>query len=149
MNQLLNELYGNIYKLDDKIKNIIDDIDAQVRLKNWSILLDLVKNYYGLKLDDDYKTLLLAEDNSTFIDFFIKLYELYIQLENKVNNNKNNKIESDLLNDNNKSIIDKVNERYSLNFENVKYKNPLAKRSNQNGTPNRYLEMFCTSSVDP
>src|SRR4051794_4865121 len=47
MNQMLNNLYGNIYKIDDRVSNIIEDNSAQIKLKNFDIILDIVKNYYG------------------------------------------------------------------------------------------------------
>jgi hypothetical protein len=84
LNEMLNQFYGNIYKNDPKLYDLIDDDNPHTRIKNWDILAETLKNYYGIILDSNFKTLLVALDNDTFMDLFNRLMKFYIELEEKV-----------------------------------------------------------------
>jgi hypothetical protein len=88
LNSLLNNVYGNIYKTDERLHNIIEEknsINSPIlRLRNFEVILEIAKNYYGIVLDKDSTTLLVAGDLTTFCNFFERLYEFYIDLESKI-----------------------------------------------------------------
>ena len=90
LNEMLNATYGNVYKIDEKIYQLGDSSILQIRLKNWGVIKDFVKNYYGIDLNDDEKTLIIAEDNETLISFFNKLFHIYSSLDERIKNEKMN-----------------------------------------------------------
>ena len=77
LNLMMNEIYGNIYKNDESLLQVINDETPQVKLHNWELILESIKNYYGIIFDNDFKTLLVAGDNTTFNDLFQKLYSFF------------------------------------------------------------------------
>ena len=84
LNLMMNEIYGNIYKNDESLLQIINDETPQVKLHNWELILESIKNYYGIIFDNDFKTLLVAGDNTTFNDLFQKLYSFFLELQNRI-----------------------------------------------------------------
>lgn len=108
-NQLLNNLFGNVFKLDEKIEGIENSIDNSIKLKNWTLILEFIGSYYGIKVDSDYKALLVANDIPCFNDLFDKLYNFYLSLEEKV---KKKKTEFPV----DRSVVDKVNDYFNKDF---------------------------------
>ena len=41
INILMNELYGNIYKDDDTLAQIVDNEQAQIKLHNWDLIIQV------------------------------------------------------------------------------------------------------------
>lgn len=112
INDMLNSLYGNIFKVDEKVQNLDDINDNAIKLINWNIIVEFIASYYGINLDSDYKTMIIAGDQLTFDDFFEKLYEFYISLEDKIKKKKSTSgvVPKD------KSVVEKVNERFKKDF---------------------------------
>ena len=84
MNEMMNGIYGNIYKTDERLFQVANDDDNHVKMKNWGIILEVVKNYYGIIVDNDFRTMLVASDQESFNDFFQKIYKIYLELEEKI-----------------------------------------------------------------
>lgn len=84
MNLLMNSLYGNIYKNDETLNNVINDDNPKIKLKNWELILESIKNYYGIIFDSDFKTLLIAGDIKTFNELFQRLYTFYNELQARI-----------------------------------------------------------------
>ena len=80
INILMNELYGNIYKDDETLAQIVDNDQAQIKLHNWDLIIQSLKNYYGISFDEDFKTLLIAGDMNSFNILFEKLYSCVLIL---------------------------------------------------------------------
>ena len=92
INILMNELYGNIYKDDDTLAQIVDNEQAQIKLHNWDLIIQSLKNYYGISFDDNFKTLLIAGDMKSFKILFEKLYSFYTELKSRIEKEKNTKL---------------------------------------------------------
>ena len=92
MNILMNELYGNIYKDDETLAQIVDNDQAQIKLHNWDLIIQSLKNYYGITFEDDFKTLLIAGDMKSFNDLFEKLYSFYCELKSRIEKEINTKL---------------------------------------------------------
>ena len=73
-NVLMNQLYGNIYQNDETLSQIVDNEQPQIKLHNWELILESLKNYYGISFDENFKTLLIAGDMNSFNTLFDKLY---------------------------------------------------------------------------
>ena len=83
-NILMNEIYGNIYKHDQTLNQVINNETPQIKLHNWEVILESIKNYYGIIFDENFKTLLVAGDNTTFNELFQKLYTFYLDLQSRI-----------------------------------------------------------------
>ena len=83
-NILMNEIYGNIYKHDQTLNQVINNDTPQIKLHNWEVILESIKNYYGIIFDENFKTLLVAGDNTTFNELFQKLYTFYLDLQSRI-----------------------------------------------------------------
>ena len=83
-NLMMNEIYGNIYKNDESLMQVINNETPQIKLHNWDLILESIKNYYGIIFDNNFKTLLIAGDNTTFNELFQKLYSFFIELQNRI-----------------------------------------------------------------
>ena len=92
MNILMNELYGNIYKDDETLAQIVDNDQAQIKLHNWDLIVQSLKNYYGISFEDDFKTLLIAGDMNSFNILFEKLYTFYCELKSRIEKEINTKL---------------------------------------------------------
>ena len=92
MNILMNELYGNIYKDDESLAQIVDNDQAQIKLHNWELIIQSLKNYYGISFEDDFKTLLVAGDMNSFNILFEKLYTFYCELKSRIEKEINTKL---------------------------------------------------------
>lgn len=88
MNLLMNQIYGNIYKDDETLSNVINDNNPSVKLQNFNIILETMKNYYGLIFEDNFKTLLVAGDNASFLELFKRLFSFYEELKKKIEKDK-------------------------------------------------------------
>ena len=84
INILMNQLYGNIYQNDETLYQIVDNDQPQIKLHNWEIILDSLKNYYGISFEENFKTLLIAGDMSSFNGLFEKLYSFYCELKSRI-----------------------------------------------------------------
>jgi hypothetical protein len=135
-NSLLNILYGNIFRLDEKLENLEDFNDNQVKLKNWNIIAEFASSYYGIKIDSDYKTLLIAVDQITFKDLFQKMYDFYLNLEEKVKRKKElgEAVPKD------KTVIEKVNDRFNKDFNEGYLNNNHNNHNNNNNNNNNNLK---------
>ena len=91
INILMNELYGNIYKDDETLAQIVDNDQAQIKLHNWDLIIQSLKNYYGIAFEDDFKTLLIAGDMNSFNILFEKLYSFYCELKSRIDKEINTK----------------------------------------------------------
>lgn len=121
LNELLNNLYGNIFKLDEKLENLENINDNAIKLKNWGLIIEFIGSYYGIKVDNDYKTLLVATDQLTFTDLFKRLYDFHLTLEEKVKR-KRELEEKGVPKE--KSIVERVNEKFAKEFnEDLTYDN--------------------------
>ena len=83
-NVLMNQLYGNIYQNDENLSNIVDNEQPQIKLHNWELILDSLKNYYGISFDENFKTLLIAGDMNSFNILFDKLYSFFCELKSRI-----------------------------------------------------------------
>ena len=83
-NILMNQLYGNIYQNDDTLSQIVDNEQPQIKLHNWELILESLKNYYGISFDENFKTLLIAGDMNSFNTLFEKLYSFYCELKSRI-----------------------------------------------------------------
>ena len=92
INILMNELYGNIYKDDETLAQIVDNDQAQIKLHNWDLIIQSLKNYYGISFDEDFKTLLIAGDMNSFNILFEKLYSFYCELKSRIEKEINTKL---------------------------------------------------------
>ena len=92
INILMNELYGNIYKDDETLAQIVDNSQAQIKLHNWDLIIQSLKNYYGITFEDDFKTLLIAGDMNSFNILFEKLYTFYCELKSRIEKEINTKL---------------------------------------------------------
>ena len=92
MNILMNELYGNIYKDDETLAHVVDNDQAQIKLHNWELIIQSLKNYYGISFDDDFKTLLIAGDMNSFNILLEKLYTFYCELKSRIEKEINTKL---------------------------------------------------------
>ena len=91
INVLMNELYGNIYKDDETLSQIVDNGQAHIKLHNWDLIIQSLKNYYGITFEDDFKTLLIAGDMDSFKILFEKLYTFYCELKSRIEKELNTK----------------------------------------------------------
>ena len=69
----MNQLYGNIYQNDETLSQVVDNDQPQIKLHNWELILQSLKNYYGISFDDNFKTLLIAGDMNSFNTLFEKI----------------------------------------------------------------------------
>ena len=83
-NVLMNQLYGNIYQNDENLTQIVEDEQPKVKLHNWELILESLKNYYGITFDDNFRTLLVAGDMNTFKILFEKLYTFFCELKSRI-----------------------------------------------------------------
>ena len=83
-NILMNQLYGNIYQNDETLSQIVDNEQPQIKLHNWELILESLKNYYGISFDENFKTLLIAGDMNSFNTLFDKLYSFYCELKSRI-----------------------------------------------------------------
>ena len=83
-NVLMNQLYGNIYQNDETLSQIVDNEQAQIKLHNWELILESLKNYYGIAFDENFKTLLIAGDMNSFNSLFEKLYSFFCELKSRI-----------------------------------------------------------------
>ena len=90
-NVLMNELYGNIYQNDETLSQVVDSDQPQIKLHNWDLILESIKNYYGLAFDNDFKTLLIAGDMNSFNELFQKLYTFFNELKSRIDKEINQK----------------------------------------------------------
>ena len=84
INILMNQLYGNIYQNDETLSQIVDNDQPQIKLHNWELILQSLKNYYGISFDDNFKTLLIAGDMNSFNTLFEKLYSFFCELKSRI-----------------------------------------------------------------
>lgn len=84
VNVLMNQLYGNIYQNDETLSQIVDNEQPQIKLHNWELILQSLKNYYGISFDDNFKTLLIAGDMNSFNTLFEKLYTFFCELKSRI-----------------------------------------------------------------
>ena len=91
-NVLMNQLYGNIYQNDENLSNIVDNEQPQIKLHNWELILDSLKNYYGISFDENFKTLLIAGDMNSFNILFDKLYSFFCELKSRIEKNDETKL---------------------------------------------------------
>lgn len=158
INLLLNEIYGNIFKLDEKLQNMENKNDNVIKLKNWSIISEYLTTYYGIKIDNDTKTLLVANDEETYNELFNHIYSFYISLEEKLKSKNNNKYIKEDAKLNEKSAIDKINERLNklenLTIEDINKNDGnntiIAKnnsRGNQRITPSQDNENYSNTNI--
>ena len=91
INVLMNELYGKIYKDDETLSQIVDNGQAHIKLHNWDLIIQSLKNYYGITFEDDFKTLLIAGDMDSFKILFEKLYTFYCELKSRIEKELNTK----------------------------------------------------------
>ena len=84
INILMNQLYGNIYQNDETLSQIVDNDQPQIKLHNWELILQSLKNYYGISFDDNFKTLLIAGDMNSFNILFEKLYSFFCELKSRI-----------------------------------------------------------------
>ena len=92
VNILMNELYGNIYKDDETLTQVVDNDQATIKLHNWDLIIQSLKNYYGISFEDDFKTLLIAGDMNSFNILFEKLYTFYCELKSRIEKEINTKL---------------------------------------------------------
>ena len=92
VNILMNELYGNIYKDDETLAQVVDNDQATIKLHNWDLIIQSLKNYYGISFEDDFKTLLIAGDMNSFNILFEKLYTFYCELKSRIEKEINTKL---------------------------------------------------------
>ena len=83
-NVLMNQLYGNIYQDDETLSHVVDNDQPQIKLHNWELILESLKNYYGITFDEDVKTLLIAGDMNSFNALLEKLYTFYCELKSRI-----------------------------------------------------------------
>ena len=83
-NVLMNQLYGNIYQNDETLSQIVDNEQPQIKLHNWELILESLKNYYGISFDENFKTLLIAGDMNSFNTLFDKLYSFFCELKSRI-----------------------------------------------------------------
>ena len=88
----MNELYGNIYKDDETLTQVVDNDQATIKLHNWDLIIQSLKNYYGISFEDDFKTLLIAGDMNSFNILFEKLYTFYCELKSRIEKEINTKL---------------------------------------------------------
>ena len=84
INVLMNQLYGNIYQNDETLSQIVDNEQPQIKLHNWELILESLKNYYGIAFDENFKTLLIAGDMNSFNTLFDKLYSFFCELKARI-----------------------------------------------------------------
>ena len=92
VNILMNELYGNIYKDDETLTQVVDNDQATIKLHNWDLIIQSLKNYYGISFEDDFKTILIAGDMNSFNILFEKLYTFYCELKSRIEKEINTKL---------------------------------------------------------
>ena len=92
VNILMNELYGNVYKDDETLTQVVDNDQATIKLHNWDLIIQSLKNYYGISFEDDFKTLLIAGDMNSFNILFEKLYTFYCELKSRIEKEINTKL---------------------------------------------------------
>ena len=83
-NVLMNQLYGNIYQNDETLSQIVDNEQPQIKLHNWELILESLKNYYGITFEENFKTLLIAGDMNSFNTLFEKLYTFFCELKSRI-----------------------------------------------------------------
>ena len=83
-NILMNQLYGNIYQNDETLSHVVDNDQPQIKLHNWEIILESLKNYYGISFEENFKTLLIAGDMNSFNTLFEKLYSFFCELKSRI-----------------------------------------------------------------
>ena len=91
-NVLMNELYGNIYQNDETLTHIVDNEQPQIKLHNWELILESLKNYYGISFDENFKTLLIAGDMNSFNTLFEKLYSFFCELKSRIERQNETKL---------------------------------------------------------
>ena len=83
-NVLMNQLYGNIYQNDETLSHVVDNDQPQIKLHNWELILESLKNYYGISFEENFKTLLIAGDMNSFNALFEKLYSFFCELKSRI-----------------------------------------------------------------
>ena len=91
-NVLMNELYGNIYQNDETLTHIVDNEQPQIKLHNWELIIESLKNYYGISFDENFKTLLIAGDMNSFNTLFEKLYSFFCELKSRIEKQNETKL---------------------------------------------------------
>ena len=91
-NVLMNELYGNIYQNDETLTHIVDNEQPQIKLHNWELIIESLKNYYGISFDENFKTLLIAGDMNSFNSLFEKLYSFFCELKSRIEKQNETKL---------------------------------------------------------
>ena len=91
-NVLMNELYGNIYQNDETLTHIVDNEQPQIKLHNWELIIESLKNYYGISFDENFKTLLIAGDMNSFNTLFEKLYSFFCELKSRIEKESETKL---------------------------------------------------------
>ena len=92
INALMNQLYGNIYQNDENLSHIVDNDQPQIKLHNWELILDSIKNYYGISFEENFKTLLIAGDMISFNTLFEKLYLFFCELKSRIEKQEETKL---------------------------------------------------------